>query len=177
MAKCAGAFSASGMDVKNFCAAPASALVTAGALIKAGLYERIVVVAGGSLAKLGMKSMAFIPRDVPHTGRQPRLHGVSGHPQRRRESDAAPGSPEQSARRTSAPARRTRPSIEQLILKPLRSLGLTMADVDRFAPELHNPEIMEYYELRNVAHKNYRMIPATAVLAGEIDRAGMSTFT
>ncbi|MGD8323584.1 MAG: glycine reductase, partial [Gammaproteobacteria bacterium] len=43
-----GCTSASGMDVKNFCAAPASALITAGALVAAGTYERVAVVAGGS---------------------------------------------------------------------------------------------------------------------------------
>ena len=171
-----GCVSASGMDVKNFCAAPASALVTAGALIKAGLYERIVVVAGGSLAKLGMKSMAFLREGIPilddslgcmaflvtrNDGASPMLRldrGAVG------KANIGASTSDQAI-------------YEQLILKPLRSLGLTMADVDRFAPELHNPEIMEYSGSGDVAHKNYRMIAATAVLAGEIDRAGMSAFT
>jgi betaine reductase len=171
-----GCINASGMDVKNFCAAPASALITAGALIKAGLYERVAVVAGGSLSKLGMKSMAFLREGIPilddslgcmaflvtrNDGASPMLRldrGAVG------KANIGASTSDQAI-------------YEQLILQPLRSLGLTMADVDRFAPELHNPEIMEYSGSGDVAHKNYRMIAATAVLAGEIDKAGMSAFT
>ncbi len=171
-----GCVNASGMDVKNFCAAPASALVTAGALIKAGLYERVAVVAGGSLAKLGMKSMAFLREGMPilddslgciaflvtrNDGASPVLRLDRG-----------------AVGKASIGASTSDQAIyEQLILKPLRALGLTMADVDRFAPELHNPEIMEFSGSGDVAHKNYRMIAATAVLAGEIDKAGMRAFT
>ena len=170
-----GCVNASGMDVKNFCAAPASALITAGALIKAGLYERVAVVAGGSLSKLGMKSMAFLREGIPilddslgcmaflvtrNDGASPMLRldrGAVG------KANIGASTSDQAI-------------YEQLILQPLRSLGLTMADVDRFAPELHNPEIMEHSGSGDVAHKNYRMIAATAVLAGEIDKAGMSAF-
>ena len=64
----------------------------------------------------------------------------------------------------------------QLILEPLAALGLTMRDVDKFAPELHNAEMMEHAGSGDVAHKNYRMIAALAVLAGEIDKAEMNDF-
>lgn len=171
-----GCVSASGMDVKNFCAAPASALVTAGALIKAGLYERVAVVAGGSLSKLGMKSMAFLREGMPILDDSlgcmaflvTRNDGVS--PLLRLDHQAV-------GQVNIGASTSDQAIYEQLILKPLRSLGLTMADVDRFAPELHNPEIMEYSGSGDVAHKNYRMIAATAVLAGEIEKAGMSAFT
>ena len=55
-------------------------------------------------------------------------------------------------------------------------LGLRLADIDRFAPELHNPEIMEHSGSGDVTYKNYRMIAATAVRAGIIDKAGMNDF-
>ena len=42
-----------------------SAIVTAGAMVKAGLYQRVAVVGGGSLAKLGMKAQAFLEREMP----------------------------------------------------------------------------------------------------------------
>ncbi len=170
-----GCVNASGMDVKNFCAAPASALVTAGALIRSGVFQRVIVVGGGSLAKLGMKSRAFLSQGIPvlddclgsmaflvtaNDGRSPLLRlgpntigcariGAST-------SDEA--------------------IYRQLILEPLTALGLTMNDVDRYAPELHNPEIMEHAGSGDVTHKNYRMIAATAVREGIMGKADMGSF-
>jgi betaine reductase len=171
----AGCVNASGMDIKNFCAAPASALVTAGALVKAGLHERVVVVGGGSLAKLGMKSPAFLAGDIPvlddclgsmaflvtaDDGSSPVLRldrGAVGH------ATVGSSSSDEAIYR-------------DLIQVPLASLGLTMGDVDRYAPELHNPEIMEHSGSGDVVHKNYRMIAAMAVRAGEIDKQQMGSF-
>ena len=51
-----------------------------------------------------------------------------------------------------------------------------MLDIDRYAPELHNPEIMEHSGSGDVVHKNYRMIAAMAVLSGVIDKGGMEDF-
>lgn len=170
-----GCVNASGMDVKNFCAAPASALVTAAAMVKAGLYETVVVVAGGSLAKLGMKSVAFLDRELPvlddclgamaflvtcNDGESPVLRLEPGAVGRARIGSS-----------TSDKA-----IYRDLILAPLQALGLGMGDIDKFAPELHNPEIMEHSGSGDVVHKNYRMIAATAVMAGVIDKADMDAF-
>jgi len=166
---------ASGMDVKNFCAAPGSALMTAAAMVQAGLYERVLLVAGGSLAKLGMKSQAFIREGLPvlddclasmallvtrDDGVSPRLL-------------TRPGSfgIARIGASTSDEA-----VYHQLIVDPLVALGLNLSDIDRFAPELHNPEIMEFAGSGDVVHKNYRMIAATAVRAGLIDKADMNAF-
>ncbi len=64
----------------------------------------------------------------------------------------------------------------QLLLEPLAALGLTMTDIDKYAPELHNPEIMEHSGSGDVVHKNYRMIAAMAVRAGAIRKADMEAF-
>ena len=56
---------ASGIDVKSFCAAPVHALVVAAALIEAGIEERVVVVAGGSMGKLGMKFEGALSKGFP----------------------------------------------------------------------------------------------------------------
>jgi len=171
-----GCSNASGMDIKNFCAAPASALVTAGALVKAGVYERVAVVAGGSLAKLGMKSAAMLEQGLPvlgdclgcmaflvtrDDGISPVLHLEPG----------AVGT----ARIGSSVSDEL--VYRQLITDPLAALGLTMTDVDKYAPELHNSELMEYSGSGDVAHKNYRMIAALAVMSGAIDKADMQHFT
>ena len=170
-----GCVNASGMDVKNFCAAPASALVAAGALVNAGLYERIAVVAGGSLAKLGMKSEAFLAAGIPilddclaaHAFLVTRDDGIS--PVLR----LAPGAIGNASIGASASEEAV---YRELLLEPLAALGLTLADIDKFAPELHNPEIMEHAGSGDVAHKNYRMIAAMAVLAGAIEKKDMPEF-
>ncbi len=170
-----GCVNASGMDVKNFCAAPASALVTAGAFVKAGVYERIAVVAGGSLAKLGMKFQAFLRDGVPilddclasmaflveaNDGQSPILHLERGSI-----GLASIGS-----------SVSDEAVYRKLIVEPLDVLGLKMTDVDKYAPELHNPEIMQNAGSGDVAKKNYRMIAAMAVRSGLIEKAEMATF-
>jgi hypothetical protein len=170
-----GCVNASGMDIKNFCAAPASALVSASALVAAGVYERIAVVAGGSLAKLGMKSEAFIAQDLPilddclaahaflvsrDDGASPMVHLEPG----------AVGTASIGASTADEAVYR------ELLLEPLEALGLAMTDIDKYAPELHNPEIMEHSGSGDVVHKNYRMIAAMAVRAGAIRKAEMQTF-
>ena len=175
IAEMCGCTRASGMDIKNFCAAPASALVTAGALVKSGLYDRVAVVAGGSLAKLGMKYQAFLERGMPilddclgamaflvtaNDGVSPVLHLEPGAV-----AVASVGAS------TSDEA-----VYRQLILGPLDVLGLEMTDVDKFAPELHNPEIMEFSGSGDVVHKNYRLIAAIAVLTGKMGKADMESF-
>ncbi|MDH3235164.1 MAG: glycine/sarcosine/betaine reductase complex component C subunit beta [Alphaproteobacteria bacterium] len=167
--------SASGMDVKNFCAGPASALITAGALVKSGLYKRVAVVAGGSLAKLGMKYQSFLQAGMPvlddclgamaflvtpDDGASPVLHMEPG----------AVGTASIGASTSDEAVYR------ELILEPLKALGLGMSDVDKFAPELHNPEIMEHSGSGDVVHKNYRLIAAIAVLAEQITKAEMPGF-
>ncbi len=167
-----GCVNASGMDVKNFCAAPASALVAAGALVKAGVYDRVAVVAGGSLAKLGMKLQGFLNAGVPilddclasmaflvtrDDGHSPLLHLERGSV-----GLAAIGSS------TSDEA-----VYRDLILKPLDAMGLEMTDIDKYATELHNPEIMQFAGSGDVTKKNYRTIAAMAVMSGLIDKAGM----
>ena len=56
---------ASAIDVKSFCAAPVHAMVLAAALIEAGIEQRVVVVAGGSLGKLGMKFEGALAKGFP----------------------------------------------------------------------------------------------------------------
>jgi betaine reductase len=59
---------------------------------------------------------------------------------------------------------------------PLRAAGLRLSDVDRYAVELHNPDITEPAGSGDVPHRNYQMIAALAAQQGEIDRAGIGRF-
>jgi len=170
-----GCTNASGMDIKNFCAAPASALIAASALVAAGLHERVAVVAGGSLAKLGMKFEGFLRSGVPilddclaaHAFIVERDDGVSPI------IHIEPGSVGIASIGSSAADEAV---YRQLITEPLAALGLTMSDIDKYAPELHNPEIMQHAGSGDVAHKNYRMIAAMAVRSGAIRKPEMEAF-
>jgi betaine reductase len=169
MCRCA---SASGMDVKNFCAGPASALVTAGALVQAGLYSNVVVVAGGSLSKLGMEFEAFLAQGRPIL--EDTLASIAflvtaddgASPLLRLERGAV-------GLATVGASSSMGPVYRSLVVEPLEMLGLTIPEVDRFASELHNPEIMEPSGSGDVVAKNYRAIAATAVRAGHLRREEM----
>src|SRR5436190_2436894 len=173
VAAAAGCVNASGCDVKNFCAAPIPALVIASSLVAAGVFQRVAVVAGGSLPKLGMKFQGHLKHGLPvledvlgasaliveaDDGRSPRvrLDSVGKHP-------VAAGS--------------SNPKIiEALVFAPLDRLKLSSTDVDDYATELHNPEITEPQGSGNVPERNYKTIAALALRRGDIGREDMGDF-
>jgi betaine reductase len=63
-----------------------------------------------------------------------------------------------------------------LTMAPLRSHGLRLSDVDRYAVELHNPDITEPAGAGDVPARNYQMIAALAAQGGEITREQMPQF-
>lgn len=134
----AGLKNAAGPDIKAFCSAPIYAIIHAAALIKAGVYKNIVVVGGGSLAKIGMKFLYHMHADMPiledmlgcfailvseDDGQSPviRLDAVGKH-------DIGAASSQQAI-------------MESLIVKPLERIGLKMTDVDKYATELTIPRL------------------------------------
>ena len=60
-----GCGNASGCDVKAFCAGPMYAMVHGASLIQSGVAKKVAVVAGGSLAKLGMKFESHLKKNMP----------------------------------------------------------------------------------------------------------------
>ncbi len=174
MAEAAALPNADGADLKAFCCAPVHATVLGGALVASSVYETVVVVGGGSLAKLGMKFRGALSHDMPiledclaavaiqigpDDGRgdpRLRLDVVGKH-------DVAIGG---------AP----KALYEALVLKPLMKAGLQIPDVDRYAVELHNSEIMEAGGSGNVSRTNYRMIASLAVMAGQLPRGRVDAF-
>ncbi|HEX3623761.1 MAG TPA: glycine/sarcosine/betaine reductase complex component C subunit beta [Acidimicrobiales bacterium] len=173
VAEAAGLTEASGADVKNFCAAPVPALVMASALVGSGVFNRVAVVSGGSLAKLGMKFQGHLAHDLPiledvlggtaalveaDDGRSPRVRlDVVG-----RHRVSAGGSQPQ--------------VMEALAVEPLARLGIPMTGVDDYATELHNPEITEPQGSGDVPARNYRVIAALAAARGDIDRGAIKDF-
>ena len=174
MAEMAGLANATGADVKAFCCAPVHATVLGGALVHARVHDTVMVVGGGSLAKLGMKFLGALSHGM--TILEDSLAGLaielgpdtgSGDPRLRLDvvgkHDVGVGA---------AP----RALYEALVLKPLTSAGLRIPDVDRYAVELHNPEITEAGGSGNVARTNYRTIASLAVMNGQLPRASVDTF-
>ncbi len=173
IAEMAGCVNAAGVDVKSFCAAPVYALVHAAALIEAGVVGNAVVVGGGSMAKLGMKAyfhlekgvpvledvlggVAFFLTKNPDDGPRLNLEIVGRHPA------GKPSTPQGLA--------------EALVRDPLARAGRKIASVDKYAVELHNPEIMLPAGAGDVAAANYRMLAAMAVMGGEIAREEIPDF-
>jgi betaine reductase len=164
---------ATGCDVKAFCAAPIYAILHAASLVKAEVFERVVVVGGGCVAKLGMKFRGHLSKHMPlledvlaaiafliqaDDGQSPiiRLDAIGKH-------DIGAASSQQAI-------------IESLVAKPLDRVGKKITQVDKFATEMHNPEITLPAGSGNVPLNNYRYMAALAVLRKEIDRAEMDQF-
>ena len=74
------------------------------------------------------------------------------------------------------PDPRRRPSSSTSSASRSRRLGLKFRDVDRYATELHNPELTEPSGSGNVPLLNYRLIGGLAALAGEIAPAEVDAF-
>lgn len=168
-----GCVNATGCDIKAFCAAPIYAIVNAAGLVKSGVFKRVAVVGGGCLAKLGMKFKGHVTNNMPiledvlggiafliseDDGKNPiiRLDSVGKH-------DIGSGSSQQSI-------------MESLISKPLDRVGKKIIEVDKYATEMHNPEVTVPSGSGNVPLNNYRMIGALAALRKEIDRSEINRF-
>ncbi len=173
VAEMCGLTNASGSDIKAFCCGPVHALVIAGALVISGVYRHVAVVGGCSLAKLGMKFQGHLHHDQPiledtlasvavlvgpDDGVSPvlRMDSVGKHP-------VGAGSSQQAI-------------FSELVTTPLDRLGLKFGEIDKYATELHNPELTEPAGSGNVPQLNYRLIGALATLKGEIDREGLPKF-
>jgi len=173
VAEAAGLTEASGADIKNFCAAPVPALVIAASLVASGVFGRVAVVAGGSLAKLGMKFQGHLKNGLPvmedvlggtaaivqaDDGVSPRVRlDVVG-----RHKVSHGGSAGQ--------------VMEALAIEPLSRSGIALTDVDDYATELHNPEITEPQGSGNVPDRNYKTIAALATRRGDITKADIPAF-
>jgi hypothetical protein len=173
-AEAAGLVRASGCDVRAFCAAPAHALVHAASLVSAGVYENVIVAAGGCTAKLGMNGKDHVKKGMPvledvlggfavlvskNDGVHPEINTqiVGNH-------TVGTGSSPQAV-------------ITSLVTEPLDRAGMKILDVDKYAVEMQNPEITKPAGAGDIPLSNYKMIAALAVMRKEIERSGIDGFT
>ena len=173
IAESCGVVNANGSDVKAFCTAPVHALVIAGSLVESGTFERVAVVAGGSLAKLGMKFKGTVDRGVPILedvlGGMAILVGPAepGEPVLRLDAVGQHRIGSNSSQQT---------LLQEVVARPLDRLGRKIADIDVYSTELHNPEITEPAGGYDVPERNYKLLAALAVMRGELTREDMERF-
>jgi len=173
IAEAGGLGRATGFDVKSFCASTLYGVFNAAAMIQAGIFSRVVVVAGGSLAKLGMKYRAHVAKEMPIL--EDVLAGIAILVERGTDAEpcirldtlglhtVATGSSQQAV-------------VEALVMSPLAKAGYRLRDVDRYATEMHNPEVTEPAGSGDVPTGNYRLIAALGAMRGEIARDAIPAF-
>ena len=168
-----GCVRASGCDVKAFCAGPMYAMVQGASLVQSGVAKKVAVVAGGSLAKLGMKFESHLKKNMPV------LEDVLGSFAVIL-SAAKPGEPcmrlDSAAFHPVGAGASPQAMAENLAEKPLAKLGMKLTDVDRYGVELHNPEITVPSGSGDVPRTNYLTLAALAVMRGQISKANMEDF-
>ena len=165
VAEIAGCRNASGFDVRAFCAGPA--------MVAVGARKNVVVVAGGAVPKLYMNARDHVKKGLPalenclgamavlltpEDGESPvlRLDSIGKH------SVGAGASPQA--------------VTTALAWEPLERLGLKLTDVDKYAPELHNPEVTLPAGAGNVPEANYKMIAALGVMKKQLERGEIDAF-
>jgi len=154
-----GCKNATGYDLKSFCASPVFALFQIWALVSSGLYDDVVAVAGGSLAKLGMNARDHVRKGMPALE-----DVVGGFAALISKDDGVNPVIIPMGKQDVAASHHVTDMLDSLIIKPLKKMNLRVTDVDVFAPELQIPEILG----RDIPNINYRLIAEASVRTGEI---------
>lgn len=173
IAEMTGMTHATGSDTRGFCAGPTHALINAAALVKAGVYDNVMVVAGGASAKLGMNAKDHVKKDLPV------LEDVVGgfavlvskndgvHPIIR--TDLV-------GKHTVGTGSAPQAVMTALITQGLDRAGLKIPDIDVYSVEMQNPDVTKPAGAGNVPEANYKMIGALAATRGEIEKKELKNF-
>lgn len=172
-AEVAGLMKATGSDTRGFCAGPAHAFLSAASLVKAGTFKTVVVTAGGCTAKLGMNGKDHVKKGLPILE-----DAVAGFSVLITEDDGV--SPQIRndivGRHTVGTGSAPQNVISSLVTDPLDRVGMKITDIDKYSPELQNPDITKPAGAGDVPESNFKMIAALGVKRGEIERAGINDF-
>ena len=172
-AEVAGLVSATGSDARGFCAAPTHAVIEAAALVKSGAYKTVVVTSGGCTAKLGMNGKDHIKKGLPILE-----DCLGGFAVVISENDGV--NPEINlnmlGRHTVGTGSAPQNVIGSLVADPLDRVGMKITDIDKYSPEMQNPDITKPAGAGDVPLTNYKMIAALAVKRGELDRKELAGF-
>ena len=172
-AEIAGLSNATGSDVRGFCAGPAHAMIDAASLVAAGAFKTVVVTAGGCTAKLGMNGKDHVKKGLPIMEDM-----IGGFAVVLTQDDGV--SPEVNlemiGRHTVGTGSAPQAVISSLVTNPLDKFGMKITDIDKYSPEMQNPDITKPAGAGDVPLANYKMIAALAVKRGELQRADLAKF-
>lgn len=173
IAEMAGLKNATGSDTRSFCAAPTHALINAAALAQSGIHKNVVIVAGGSTAKLGMNGKDHLKKGLPILE-----DGVGGFAALISENDGV-----HPILRTDLVGKHMvgtgsspQAVISSLITAPLDRGDLKITDIDKYSVEMQNPDVTKPAGAGDVPMANYKMIAALGVMRKEMERGDIPGF-
>ena len=172
-AEVAGFTNATGSDVRGFCAGPAHAMLHAAALVKAGTFKHVVVTAVGCTAKLVMNGKDHVKKGLPILE-----DAIAGFAVLVSEDDGVNAQIRTDiiGRHTIGTGSAPQNVIGSLVADPLERAGMLMTDIDKYSPEMQNPDITKPAGAGDVPEANFKMIAALAVKKGQIGRADIASF-
>lgn len=172
-AEIAGLVNATGSDLRGFCAAPTHAVIEAAALVKSGAYKNVIVTSGGCTAKLGMNGKDHLKKDIPILE-----DCLGGFAVVISEGDGE--SPEINldmlGRHSVGTGSAPQAVMSGLVTSGLERGGLKITDIDKYSPEMQNPDITKPAGAGDVPLANYKMIGALAAKRGEITPKELGDF-
>lgn len=173
IAEFAGLKNATGSDTRGFCAAPAHAIVLAASLVQAGTFKNVMIVSGGSTAKLGMNGKDHVKKGMPILE-----DVIGGFGMIVSQNDG-----ENPILRTDIVGRHTvgtgsspQAVITSLVTEPLDRNDLKITDIDKYSVEMQNPDVTKPAGAGDVPNANYKMIAALGVRRGELERTQLNEF-
>lgn len=173
IAEMAGLTNATGSDIRGFCAAPAHAIISAASLVQAGTFKKVMVVSGGSTAKLGMNGKDHVKKGMPILE-----DVIGGFAVIIAENDGV-----NPVLRTDLVGRHTvgtgsspQAVVTSLVTAPLDKAGLKVTDIDKYSVEMQNPDVTKPAGAGDVPSANYKMIAALGVKRGELERTAIDAF-
>jgi hypothetical protein len=172
-AEVVGLVNATGSDVRGFCAGPAHAILDAASLVKAGTFKHVIVTAGGCTAELGMNGKDHVKKGLPILE-----DCLGGFAVLLSENDGVNPIIRNDivGRHTVGTGSSPQAVIGGLVTDSLDAAGLKLTDIDKFAPELQNPDITKPAGAGDVPEANYKMIAALGVKRGDIARTDIPAF-
>ena len=172
-AEVAGLSNATGSDARGFCAAPTHAVIEAAALVKSGAYKCVVVTSGGCTAKLGMNGKDHLKKGLPIL--EDCLGGFAVVITEN-DGESAEIDLDMLGRHTVGTGSAPQAVIGSLVTSSLDKHGMKITDIDKYSPEMQNPDITKPAGAGDVPLANYKMIGALAVKRGELEKKDLATF-
>ena len=172
-AEIAGLDGATGCDVRGFCAGPAHAILNAASLVAAGTFKTVMVTAGGCTAKLGMNGKDHVKKGLPA------LEDCLGGFAVILTADDGVNpciNLEYVGRHTVGTGSSPQAVISSLVTNALDKAGLKITDIDKYSPEMQNPDITKPAGAGDVPQANYKMIGALGVKRGDLDKSELAAF-